>query len=221
MKKRRQTFFFLVLFLFAAVSTFSSLSNLSIKDLDNWIAAKYHAPVEQKTMLSTRQTGLMSKGLHVQKAQQTYVSSVMIKKDQPHENIDFSEYPSHDVVATGYTAGVESTGKSPDHPLYGITFSGVQVQRDVFSTIAADLDVFPIGSILYIPGYGYGVVADKGSAIQGNELDLYYPTVDDVYEKWGKKSVEVYMLKKGNGKLTEEDMERLNKHGAMEVFGKS
>lgn len=72
-----------------------------------------------------------------------------------------------EVIATGYTAGVESTGKRPGHPQYGITYSGVKVRRDQVSTIAADPRLFPIGTLLYIPGYGYGVVADTGSAIKG------------------------------------------------------
>src|SRR5699024_9151013 len=118
----------------------------------------------------------------------------------------------------GYTAGAESTGKTPDHPGYGITYSGVPVKRDLYSTIAADLDVFPIGTVLYIPDYGYGVVADKGAAITGNKIDLYYETVDDVYANWGKKEVEVYVVEKGNGDLTEEQLVSLNENEALQVF---
>ena len=70
------------------------------------------------------------------------------------------------VVATGYTAGIESTGKRPGHPQYGITFSGVKVRRDIVSTIAADPKVFPIGTVLFVPGYGYGVVADKARRLK-------------------------------------------------------
>jgi len=84
--------------------------------------------------------------------------------------------------------------------------------------VAADLNVFPIGTVLFIPGYGYGVVADKGGAIKGNELDLYYETVEDVYSKWGKKQVDVYVVQKGNGKLTEEQLQALNEDKALQVF---
>ncbi len=132
--------------------------------------------------------------------------------------IDWSKYPKQTVTATGYTAGVESTGKSVGHPEYGITYSGVKVKRDLFSTIAADLNVFPIGTILFIPGYGYGVVADKGGAIKGNELDLYYETVEDVYNKWGKKKLDIYVVQKGNGKLTEQTLKSLNEDKSMQVF---
>ncbi|KHD84976.1 hypothetical protein NG54_12275 [Heyndrickxia ginsengihumi] len=128
------------------------------------------------------------------------------------------EYPHKQVVATGYTAGVESTGKTPNEPGYGITYSGVKVKRDLYSTIAADTNIFPIGTILFIPGYGYGVVADTGSAIKGNHLDLYYKTVSDVYNKWGKQTLDVYIVKMGKGKLTEKDLTHLNENKAMQVY---
>ncbi|MEI4830163.1 3D domain-containing protein [Bacillus sp. FJAT-53711] len=131
---------------------------------------------------------------------------------------DWSKYRSMEVTATGYTAGMESTGKTKGHPEYGITYSGVKVKRDLYSTIAADLRVFPIGTILFVPGYGYGVVADKGGAIKGNRLDLYYETVRDVYNQWGKKKLNVYIVKVGNGKLTEEDLTLLNEDETMQVF---
>ncbi|WP_274388721.1 3D domain-containing protein [Paenibacillus antri] len=120
------------------------------------------------------------------------------------------QYDEIEVTATGYTAGVESTGKSPDHPQYGITYSGVKVRRDVFSTIAADRKVFPIGTVLHIPGYGYGVVADTGSAIKGKKIDLFFETTKQVYDEWGKKKVKVRVILKGNGKLTEKELNRLN-----------
>ncbi|MFV8830153.1 3D domain-containing protein [Alkalihalobacterium sp. APHAB7] len=132
--------------------------------------------------------------------------------------VDWESYPSKKVVATGYTAGYESTGKNPGHPSYGITYSGVQVRRDLYSTIAADPNTFPIGSILYIPGYGYGVVADTGSAIKGNKIDLYYDTVAEVFDHWGKKEVEVYVVKEGNGKLSEQELTDLNENEAVQVF---
>lgn len=120
-----------------------------------------------------------------------------------------------EVVATGYYAGPESTGKSKGHPEYGITYSGIKVRRGLVSTVAADPKIFPIGSLLHIPGYGYGIVADTGSAIKGNIIDLYFETKDDVYSEWGKKKVKILMIKKGNGKVTEQMVNRLNKQLAM------
>ena len=109
------------------------------------------------------------------------------------ENDDWSKYPAKEVVATGYTAGYESTGKNPNHPSYGITYSGVKVKRDLYSTIAADTTVFPIGTILFIPSYGYGVVADTGSAIKGNKIDVFIPSHEAALD-WGRKQVNIQIL---------------------------
>jgi len=125
---------------------------------------------------------------------------------------DLSKYKAVEVIATGYSPGKESTGKNPGDPEYGITYSGIKVKRDdkALSTIAADPDVFPLGTVLFIPGYGYGVVADIGSAIKGRKIDLYFDTKDQVYKEWGKKTVKVFIVKKGTGhKVTEDNWRRL------------
>ncbi|MDF9413232.1 hypothetical protein E1B06_16235 [Brevibacillus laterosporus] len=135
------------------------------------------------------------------------------------ETAILNQYPKVRVVATGYYAGVESTGKSPGHPSYGITYSGIKVHRGTYSTIAADLQVFPLGTVLYVPGYGYGVVADKGGAIRGKKLDLYFDTKNDVYNQWGKREVEVFVIHRGKGFVNEEMMKALNKDG-VEAFAR-
>ncbi|MBC8080013.1 MAG: 3D domain-containing protein [Gorillibacterium sp.] len=150
--------------------------------------------------------------------------SPVLSVDDSEEVFSFSFLkPEHfqavEVMATGYYAGLESTGKSPGHPGYGITFSGVKVRKALFSTIAADTKMFPLGTILYIPGYGYGVVADTGNAIKGNKIDLYFETKKQVYELWGKKKVKVSVLRRGEGRVTEEMLDQLNgikKSGAEE-----
>ena len=128
---------------------------------------------------------------------------------KPNKPIEKSKN-SVQVVATGYTAGYESTGKRPGHPSYGITFSGVKVRRGQVSTVAADTKIFPIGTLLYIPGYGYGVVADTGSAIKGRRIDLYFNTIKDVYAQWGKRTVAVEVIQKGTGKLSEAWLNQMN-----------
>ncbi|WP_079526900.1 3D domain-containing protein [Halobacillus hunanensis] len=220
MRKYLRTLFFVALFATAVYFTWVNITNITLKDVDNWLSSS-NDKVSALTInaFEGRETGLETKSLNVKKAQQRYVSTSTVEAPASlKETIDLSQYPSHTVVATGYTAGYESTGKTPNHPQFGITFSGVTVKRDLYSTIAADLSVYPIGTILFIPDYGYGVVADKGSAINGNEIDLYYPTVDDVYEHWGKKKVDVYVIKQGDGTLTERDLTQLNKNEALQVF---
>ncbi|TFD95978.1 hypothetical protein E2491_12210 [Jeotgalibacillus sp. R-1-5s-1] len=166
--------------------------------------------VEDLRLLENRTLSLESKRLVQDDTASTFIASRLASSEDKVIPRHVKDNPKKVVTATGYTAGEESTGKNPGDPLYGITFSGVEVTRDHYSTIAADPKVFPIGSILYIPGYGYGVVADTGSAIKGNIIDLYYDTVDEVFNEWGKQKVEVYVLKEGDGTFTEEELHKLN-----------
>jgi len=211
----------IVLFIIAFSTTFESITGMNartfaarsapmISDFEKWFFVS--PPIKE------RRSSL--KHLYSSIEDQFTYKATSSKKEELKslEDEDWSQYPTLEVTATGYTAGVESTGKNPDHPQYGITFSGVKVKRDLYSTIAADINVFPLGTILYIPDYGYGVVADTGSAIKGNTIDLYYETVDEVYKKWGKRKLEVYIIQKGNGKLTEKDLKTLNENETMQVF---
>ncbi|WP_077619230.1 3D domain-containing protein [Bacillus sinesaloumensis] len=199
----------------ALLTTFQSFSGVQTKDLINWLDNQI---MEKTQTVAIKGVGLVSQLLYVVNGDKTVVASAIESTLPIEEAIDFSKFPTKTVVATGYTAGVESTGKDTNHPSYGITYSGVKVKRDLYSTIAADLDVFPIGTILFIPDYGYGVVADKGGAIKGNKIDLYYETVDDVYEKWGKKTLDVYVIKMGDGKVSEEEIAAMNEDKSMQVF---
>lgn len=211
----------LLLFLGAFYITVTSISNVTFADMHVWgeeIVLEDTMDNSQRTP-EKRQIALEDKALNKVKEKKRYISNDEITGPKTlEEAVNFKQYPSATVVATGYTAGIESTGKTEKHPEYGITYSGVKVKRDLYSTIAADLNVYPIGTILYIPDYGYGVVADKGSAINGNKIDLFYNTVEDVYAKWGKKTLEVYIVEQGDGKLTEDQLKKLNENEALQVF---
>lgn len=210
----------LLLFTGAIYTTASTITNMSITEFKEFLfmSDKQVSTVHAST-IHTREPLLQEKHIHTFIEDKTYISSDQVAEERTiEEAIDFKQYPTEKVVATGYTAGIESTGKTPDHPEFGLTYSGVKVKRDLYSTIAADLDVFPLGTILYIPDYGYGVVADIGGAITGNKIDLYFDTVEDVYEQWGKKEVEVYMIQEGSGALSEEELTLLNEDEVMQVF---
>ena len=88
------------------------------------------------------------------------------------------------VTLTAYTAGVESTGKSEGHPLYGITASGAKVQEG--RTIAVDPKVIPIGWWVYIEGIGLRRAEDTGGAIKGNKIDVFYES-ESYAKKFGRK----------------------------------
>ncbi|TQS76031.1 hypothetical protein DX933_03410 [Ornithinibacillus gellani] len=209
----------LLLIIIAFLTTITSISDVSFANMQLAMDSGKQASKYEDKPFHFRKVALKEKQLHTVEQSGVLISSEQIEGPKTlEEAINLDQYSYQTVVATGYTAGVESTGKTPNHPEYGITYSGVQVKRDLYSTIAADLSVYPIGTILFIPGYGYGVVADKGGAITGNRIDLYYPTVEDVYSQWGKREVDVYLIEKGNGTLTEQELIDLNENETLQVF---
>ncbi len=70
----------------------------------------------------------------------------------------------------------------------GITASGVRTRP---GTLAADTRHYPFGTVMHIPGYGYGVVEGRGGAIRGpNRLDLWFRTRRQALQ-WGRQHVPV------------------------------
>jgi 3D (Asp-Asp-Asp) domain-containing protein len=81
------------------------------------------------------------------------------------------------------TLTVTATGYS----LPGHTSTGVPVG---FGVVAVDPAVIPLGTRLTIPGYGTGVAADTGTAVQGYTIDLWFPTLADAMA-WGRRTVTI------------------------------
>lgn len=60
--------------------------------------------------------------------------------------------------------------------------------------IAVDPKVIPLGSKVYVEGYGYAVAADTGGAIKGQKVDVFFSSLNRCLE-WGRRPVQVYLLK--------------------------
>lgn len=76
-----------------------------------------------------------------------------------------------------------------------ITRSGSSPRRDPsgLSTVAVDPSVIPLGSKLYIPGYGLAIAADTGGYIKGMRIDLYMNSESEC-NSFGRQSVSVQVL---------------------------
>jgi 3D (Asp-Asp-Asp) domain-containing protein/peptidoglycan hydrolase CwlO-like protein len=59
-----------------------------------------------------------------------------------------------------------------------------------WGTVAVDTNVFPFGTKMYIPGYGDGVAADRGTAIIGRIIDIWFPTCAQA-RAWGRKTLTI------------------------------
>lgn len=90
------------------------------------------------------------------------------------------------VKATAYWAvnGVNTT----------YTYSGRKAVRNPngYSTIAVDPRVIPLGTKLYVEGYGNAIAADIGTSVKGNFIDVYFNTYKEACN-WGLKYVNVYI----------------------------
>jgi 3D (Asp-Asp-Asp) domain-containing protein len=86
------------------------------------------------------------------------------------------------MVATAYTANCYGCS--------GVTASGQHAGHGI---VAVDPRVIPLGSHLYIPGYGQAVAGDTGGAIHGNRVDLGFNSSSDAMQ-FGRRSVTVYVL---------------------------
>ena len=96
------------------------------------------------------------------------------------ESINYKE--KLNCVATAYSGDrTTATGRSPVRNPGGM------------STIAVDPSVIPLGSKVYVEGYGYAIAADTGGAIKGNIIDLYLNSSSECLS-WGRRPVTVLIV---------------------------
>ena len=62
-----------------------------------------------------------------------------------------------------------------------------------YGVIATDPSFIPLGTRVYIPGYGYAVAEDTGGAIVGNRIDIAFDTLGECYE-FGRQWIDLYIL---------------------------
>lgn len=90
------------------------------------------------------------------------------------------------VEATAYTANCDGCS--------GTTATGINLKQNPNQkVIAVDPSVIPLGSRVYVEGYGEAIAGDTGGAIKGNKIDVFMPGKQDALN-WGRKTVNVKIL---------------------------
>lgn len=90
------------------------------------------------------------------------------------------------VSATAYTAFCNGCS--------GVTSTGINLKANPDAkVIAVDPSVIPLGTKVWVEGYGYAVAGDTGSAIKGNKIDVFMPTKQQAYG-FGRKKVKIKIL---------------------------
>ncbi|MFC7060368.1 LysM peptidoglycan-binding domain-containing protein [Halobacillus seohaensis] len=108
------------------------------------------------------------------------------------ENSSSKQSTSNDVIkeinveATAYTANCNGCS--------GVTATGIDLNKNPNQkVIAVDPNVIPLGSKVYVEGYGTAIAGDTGGAINGNKIDLYMQSRGDALN-FGRQSVNVQVL---------------------------
>lgn len=78
---------------------------------------------------------------------------------------------------------------------HSITAMGIKPVRDPngISTVAVDKNVIPLGSKVYVSGYGVAIASDTGGAIKGNKIDVFLNSYEEC-RQWGRRQVTVQLL---------------------------
>lgn len=79
-------------------------------------------------------------------------------------------------------------------PGYGCGYRTSTGRRATYGIAAVDPRVIPLGTRLYIPGYGYALAADTGGSIKGNRIDLCFNSLKEA-RNFGRRKIKVYILK--------------------------
>jgi 3D (Asp-Asp-Asp) domain-containing protein len=129
------------------------------------------------------------------KQEQIEVLEIILKNQEQDASETMATEPEKEYIGefeiTYYTAGPESTGKSPEHPAYGITRSGTTVEEG--RTIAADWSVLPEGTKVFIDGIGERIVEDTGGLIVDKCIDVYVEDVK-VARQLGRHKADVWLV---------------------------
>src|SRR5699024_26796 len=90
------------------------------------------------------------------------------------------------VESTAYTANCGGCS--------GVTATGVDWKKDPNAkVITVDPSVMRLGSTVHVPGYGTGIAANTGGAVNGKRVDVHVSS-DGEAMNWGRRSVTVTVL---------------------------
>jgi len=161
----------------------SQMSDLKKKIADGQSEMKQLADREQQAKAMEEAQKQQQASNQKQQVQQTSTKTV-----------DNSEAAtSADNVSGSKTLTMSATAYSTEANGMG-TYSatGINLKQHP-SCVAVDPSVIPLGSIIWVSGYGVSVAGDTGTAIKGNVIDLHFSTVAQSMA-WGRRTVTVKIL---------------------------
>lgn len=168
--------------------------DVSIEDLKEWNDLKSDIIVIGQE-LTIKGVNVSQEDKPVAKVEQNSADSNE-KKEEVSENTQKNESKSQNDNPEGKTISVTATAYTADcGGCSGVTSTGVDLNANPNAkVIAVDPNVIPLGSEVYVEGYGYATAADVGGAIKGNKIDVHVPSKSAAMN-WGVKTVNVTIVK--------------------------
>lgn len=170
----------------------SQMSDLKKKIADGQSEMKQLADREQQAK-AMEEAQKKAAEEEAQKQQQASNQKQQVQQTST-KTVDNSEAAtSADNVSGSKTLTMSATAYSTEANGMG-TYSatGINLKQHP-SCVAVDPSVIPLGSIIWVSGYGVSVAGDTGTAIKGNVIDLHFSTVAQSMA-WGRRTVTVKIL---------------------------
>lgn len=155
--------------------------NVSVSQLQKWNAITDHLIYpNQQLIVSSNEITVQTEQATTQ-VQETVVEAQPVAQESSN-----ASGQTLTVTATAYTANCEGCS--------GITATGINLLKDPNAkVIAVDPSVIPLGTEVYVEGYGNAIAGDTGGAIKGNKIDVFIPSHSEAMS-WGRKTVNVTIL---------------------------
>lgn len=107
------------------------------------------------------------------------------KQNSSNDEGGYKNWEQMKVEATAYTSNCNGCS--------GITYTGIDLKANPNAkVVAVDPSIIPLGSKVYVEGYGEAIAGDTGGAIKGNRIDVFIDSKEDVRE-FGRKNIDIYV----------------------------
>ncbi|PEU56410.1 peptidoglycan-binding protein [Priestia megaterium] len=149
-------------------------------------AAQEQTQKEQEQAQVAAQAQAAQEQAQKEQAAQQQQQAAQQQQQQQQQSQQQASGKSMTVEATAYTANCAGCS--------GTTATGVNLKSNPNQrVIAVDPSVIPLGSKVYVEGYGQAVAADTGGAIKGNRIDVFVSS-DSAAQDWGRRSVKITVI---------------------------
>src|SRR5699024_5462384 len=150
-------------------------------------------------------------GTKEQEKEQAQEEQVVASSDDPSQSDDQSESEENATSASksnGEKSGNSSSSEAGAQELSmqataytancngcsGVTATGIDLNANPnMKVVAVDPGVIPLGSEVWVEGYGVAIAGDTGGAINGNRIDLHVPSKGEAYA-FGSQEVKVKVI---------------------------